>query len=122
MKSLVLVAMGGALGSVCRFLLSSTLERTFRAPVPIGTLVVNVLGSGVMGFVAATVERRGLSAQTFLTAGILGGFTTYSAFNAQLLGLMGSREGGWALAYLALTVLGCLGAGLIGVLSARAVV
>ena len=91
----VWIALGGALGSVARFALSSFFARRFGDDFPWGTLLVNISGSFVIGVLAALSESGGKSAgavmlQGFLVVGICGGYTTFSAFSVQTLGLMRS--------------------------------
>ncbi|MEM8570768.1 MAG: fluoride efflux transporter CrcB [Pseudomonadota bacterium] len=81
------VALGGAIGATCRFLLAGAITRRFGSHFPLGTLSVNVLGSLIMGFALVFILRRtdlGLNhfAPFFMT-GVLGGFTTFSAFSME---------------------------------------
>lgn len=114
MTSWLLVALGGALGSMARY--GAGLASSRLAPdLPAGTLAVNLVGSFLMA-VTVTLAGRGVlpgDARLFLTTGVMGGLTTYSAFNAETLALMSARPvaGG---AYVAVTVVGCLSAGLCG--------
>jgi CrcB protein len=81
--NILLIAIGGALGSVCRYLVSSAVIRALGTLFPAGTFVVNVVGCLVFGAIAgATQERISLSpeARAFLMAGVLGGFTTFSSY------------------------------------------
>lgn len=93
-----LVAVGGAIGSVARYACSGLAARAFGESFPWGTIIVNVLGSFVIGLVAAFAAPEGrlfLTANTrlFLMFGICGGFTTFSSFSLQTLNLM--RDGAW---------------------------
>ena len=112
MTRFLLVCLGGALGSGARYLVSVTLPR--------GTLLVNLAGSFAIALVMATMRESDL--RLMIVAGVIGGFTTYSAFNEETLRMM--RAGAWGMAGLdvALTVFGCLGAGYLGVMVARAFV
>lgn len=120
MKPFLLVCLGGACGSGARYLLAAWVDRA--GAYPWGTLLVNVLGCFAIEVVLAGAAAAGLSAVavTGLTTGVLGGFTTYSAFNHQVLAL--GRGGSWSLAvgYAAATVAGCLAAGLAGIAIGRA--
>jgi CrcB protein len=78
---LLLVALGGAAGSVLRHLVSLLAAAQLGTGFPWGTLVVNVLGSGLIG-VAAGVGVQG-EARLLLVTGLLGGFTTFSAFSLE---------------------------------------
>jgi CrcB protein len=84
MKQLLIVGMGGFLGSVARFLVSKlNLYWTFLS-IPIGTLTVNVVGSFVIGILAGiSVKSELISAdlRLFLMVGVCGGFTTFSSFS-----------------------------------------
>ena len=98
----VWVALGGALGSVARLGLSHGIYRVVSAGFPYGTLAVNVLGSFAMGLVTAFFMRKfedNQAAQFFLTTGVLGGFTTFSAFSLDVLKLVNSGQSGSALLY-----------------------
>lgn len=111
------VAIGGAVGSVARYHLEGWVQARLGAQLPFGTLAVNVLGS----FLLALVMFLGLhtdaippAARIGLSAGVLGGFTTYSTFNYETLRL--AQDGAWALfaVNVAATVAGCLAAGALG--------
>jgi CrcB protein len=86
---------------------------------PVATLVVNLLGSFVMGAVAGGATP-GTATYLFVTVGVLGGFTTYSAFNQESLGLFEGGATGTAFLYVAATLVGCLVAGLAGLRLGRA--
>lgn len=83
------IAIGGALGAVLRYLV------TLGFAFPLGTLCVNVIGSFLMGMVFVWVSSKAAgNAQLFLMTGVLGGFTTFSAFSLDVLKMI---EGGrWA--------------------------
>lgn len=107
------VCLGGAVGSGARYALYIALpSKSF----PVGTLVVNLFGSFLMGFVMPWSVRQGWSPLlvTALTTGLLGGFTTYSAFNFQATAFL--QEGAWrtAFVYMVLTLVGCVLAGMAG--------
>jgi fluoride exporter len=106
-KTVLAVAVGGALGSVLRYGVTSV-ARYVSPDFPIGTLAVNVVGSFAMGLLAALLAARFADQDTmqlFLLTGILGGFTTFSAFSLDALTL--SQEGriGAALVYVASSVI-----------------
>lgn len=113
MPSLLVVALGGALGSVSRFVLGTFVRSLATGAFPFATFVVNVLGSFVMGAVSGGAPP-GTTAYLFVTVGVLGGFTTYSAFNQESIGLFETGATSTALLSLAATVLGCLLAGFAG--------
>lgn len=88
---LALVALGGALGSLLRFLASGAMHRLVPGLLfPVGTLTVNVVGSLLIGLGGGLAESRdflGPHLRVFLFTGCLGGFTTFSAFAFESLGL-----------------------------------
>ena len=107
------VALGSALGGVARYGLSGLVARSFGETFPWGTLIVNVLGSFLIGFVATLTGPDGrvlVSPVTrqFWMPGIFGGFTTFSSFSLQTLSL--AQDGEWtrALANVTLSVALCL--------------
>ena len=99
MKQLLLVCAGGAIGSGARYLIATWGARITTA-VPLGTFVVNVVGSFLLGAVMTASLRGGLAPETrlFLAAGVMGGFTTYSSFNWELLSSV--EQGAWLTAVL----------------------
>jgi CrcB protein len=100
-KLALLVALGGAAGSLLRWMLSSGVQRLSGSMFPWGTFTVNVAGSLAIGFIGAlALERAQLSPamRHLLIAGLLGGFTTFSAFSYETLTLL--REGQWTAAVL----------------------
>lgn len=109
MKDVLIVAAGGGLGSIGRYLLSGwVLHRTVNWQFPLGTFVVNVLGCLFVGVLGALVVKHDLlSAQVrlFLFTGIAGGFTTFSAFGLETFYLLRKGEVGIAAAYVMLSVL-----------------
>jgi CrcB protein len=120
-----LVALGGALGSVGRFLLGPALQRALNATFPIGTLIINVIGSLVLGFVMR-LAAEGVSitpeARAFVAVGFCGGFTTFSTFSYEALRLLEDGEGGRAAMYVVASVLLSLAAAYLGIVSARELV
>ena len=95
------VALGGALGSVARYWCSGLIARAVGETFPWGTLIVNVSGSLVIGFIATVSGPDGRflippEARQFMMVGILGGYTTFSSFSLQTLSL--ARDGEWLLA------------------------
>jgi CrcB protein len=123
--NLLWVGAGGAIGSMARYLLESWIQRIGPATFPLGVLVVNCLGSFVIGLLMTLMEARGTLDSTLrvgLTAGVLGGFTTYSGFNQQTLELLRSKA--WMVGGLNLmaTVGLCLAAGLVGMRTGRWIV
>lgn len=122
MDRLLLVCLGGALGSGARFAVGSWAAAAFGPDLPAGTLVVNLGGSFLLAAVMELSLRTAAippRLRLFLTTGTMGGFTTYSSFNWELLGLAQGGRAAHALLYLASTVVGCLAAGACGIGAAR---
>jgi fluoride exporter len=95
------VALGGALGTVSRFWLSSVVSNQFGEFFPWGTLIINVTGSFIIGFFATLTGPTGpimvsMNARQFFTVGFCGGYTTFSSFSLQTLRL--AQGGEWLLA------------------------
>ena len=89
----LLIALGGAMGSVCRYGLGGLVYRMFGSIFPWGTAAVNIVGSLVIGFLWGVFERGaiGPNMRMFLFIGILGGFTTFSSYTLETFSLF--REG-----------------------------
>ena len=101
---LLLVAAGGALGSVLRYLVSMQAAVHLGAGFPWGTLAVNILGSGAIGLLGGIGVGGDL--RLLLVTGLLGGFTTFSAFSLET-GLLWERGGWWPAATYVATSLAC---------------
>jgi CrcB protein len=120
--TLVQVALGGAIGASARYLTSVGAMRVMGPGFPWGTLIVNVVGSLLMGvLVVLLAQKGGMKAAPFLMTGILGGFTTFSAFSLDALTIYERGHAGLALAYVVASVLLSLAAIVAGVLIARGV-
>ena len=118
------ICLGGAAGTAARYLLTGWLARVAGA-FPLGTLTVNLLGSFLIALilhVSMTTELIGPTLRLALTTGVMGGFTTYSAFNYETTRLFQDGAGGMAALNLGATILGCLLAGLLGLAAGRALV
>lgn len=83
LKTILIVGSGGFIGSVIRYLVQYYIEKVMTSTFPLGTLIANVAGSFIIGMVFALAEKGNLLSsewRIFLTVGICGGFTTFSAF------------------------------------------
>ena len=93
---LLIVAAGGALGSMARYLLSGAVQRYTTPYLPTGTFVVNLLGCLMVGLVVGFAISRpavvSVNARLFLVVGVCGGFTTFSAFSYETLELVHANE------------------------------
>jgi CrcB protein len=96
---IVLVLAGGALGSLIRFYTSGVAQKYVSNGFPIGTLIVNLIGSFIIGLLWGVLENQPANnLRLFLFIGILGGFTTFSAYSMETLNLF--REGNFKFAFL----------------------
>lgn len=95
MSNILFVAMGGAIGAVCRYLISIFMIQVFGTGFPFGTLLVNVLGSFIMGVVYALGQVSHVSPElkAMIGVGFLGALTTFSTFSNETLLLM--QDGEW---------------------------
>lgn len=117
-----MICLGGAIGSGARYLTAVWAASAFGIRFPYGTLIVNALGSFLLGFLmhsSALAELLSVNMRLALATGVLGGFTTYSTFNFETTELL--RAGAWWQASLniVVTLTGCLAAGIGGVALAR---
>lgn len=92
MTNILLVGLGGFIGSVLRYIASGYVQQSTKSiDFPYGTLAVNVIGCFLIGFLAQLVEGRGVftsESRSFVFVGILGGFTTFSSFGNETLNLV----------------------------------
>lgn len=122
MVRFLVICAGGAIGTAARYLISLLAARILGADFPFGTLVVNLLGSFLVGFVQQVGMASAimpLDLRLFLTVGILSGFTTYSAFSYETVRMV--HDGAWpqAVVYVVLTTTFALTMCVLGVLVAR---
>ena len=90
-KNILLIGLGGFVGSIARFLVSRLNNRVEWLSIPLGTLVVNVVGSLLIGFLIGISEKSPIltvELRMFLMVGLCGGFTTFSSFTGENLMLM----------------------------------
>lgn len=121
-QTLLSVALGGAIGASGRYLVNVSAMRALGPAFPAGTMIVNVLGSFLMGVLFVVLAKKGGNAYApLLMTGVLGGFTTFSAFSLDTLTLFERGQVGTAAAYVALSVGLSLAALVIGVYAARGV-
>jgi CrcB protein len=117
------VALGGAIGSVARLLVGFGAAKAFGLAFPWGTLIVNIAGSFLIGALAEAFALRWSPPQAwqvFLTAGLCGGFTTFSTFSLDVYALVQRGEMALAAAYAAGSVALSVGALLAGLYLVRA--
>lgn len=118
MTHILFVGLGGCIGAAGRFLLVSAVQRLLPfAVVPWWTLAVNVIGCAVIGGLAALAESRAVlsdSTRLFVFTGVLGGFTTFSAFALETLRLVRAGDTLQGLLHVGLHIVLCLAAVAVG--------
>jgi len=95
LQASLMVAGGGALGSLMRYWVNLAAYRSFSPSFPLGTLIVNVLGCFLIGLIFSLAEKSSLlstNIRLFLMVGICGGFTTFSSFSIESINLLRARE------------------------------
>jgi len=117
MSRLLWISLGGAVGTGARYLLAGWVQRALGPAFPYGTLSVNLIGSfllGVLMVVGLQTELMSPTVRMAVTTGAMGGFTTYSTFSYETLGLM--QQGAWGSAALniGVTITVCLAASFLG--------
>jgi fluoride exporter len=125
MQALLLVGAGGAFGAVARYLLGVQATRSLGAAWPYGTFAANLIGGLLMGLLAGVLARRGGAEQEtwrlLLGVGVLGGFTTFSAFSLEVALMIERREWGPAALYVGGSVVFSVAALFAGLMLARKV-
>lgn len=119
-QTLLTVAAGGAIGSSLRYLVNVSAMRLFGPAFPWATLTVNVIGSFLMGALVVWFANRDLMRLApFLMTGVLGGFTTFSAFSLDTVTLWQRGESTTAMIYVAASIILSLAALLAGMATVR---
>jgi len=117
------IAAGGALGAVMRYALGAYVMRHAGAGFPYGTLAANVVGSLLIGLLAAYFMRQGVevkpTTQAFLITGMLGGFTTFSAFSLETFTMLNRGDAVSAFSYVGLSLILGLAACALGFMLLR---
>lgn len=120
--NLTYVALGGALGAVLRYLTGLGVLRLFGTGFPLGVISVNIVGSFLMGLFVVLAERKGLvHLSPFVMTGLLGGFTTFSAFSLEAVSLFEKGDTVGAAFYVVLSVVASIAALCLGVWLARGI-
>ena len=124
MKYLVFIALGGAGGAVSRYLLAHWVHSLWEGHFPLGTLLVNMLGSAAIGVVFVLLERSLIHPdwRGVLMVGFLGAFTTFSTFSLETISLWEAGHMGQAMAYMLGSAVLCVLAAGVAIYSARLVI
>ena len=115
----LLVALGGGLGAALRYLAGGWAAAAFGPGLPWGTWLINLAGSFLLGWLLARLDDGGEALRLLLGVGVLGGFTTFSAFSVELVGMINRAEIGLAAAYAISSVAGGVVAAFLGVALGR---
>jgi CrcB protein len=119
------IAFGSALGGAARYLFGGWIQDRAGAAFPVGTLVINVTGSFLLGLLyryAADSAAITPEVRAMLTIGICGGYTTFSTFSYETVRLLEEGEFGRAGLYIALSILLSVGAAFLGLMAGRELV
>ncbi|UAB79087.1 fluoride efflux transporter CrcB [Erythrobacter sp. SCSIO 43205] len=119
------VALGGAIGAAARYQVGGLASRLAgpHTDFPWGTLSVNIIGSLIMGLLLGWFAKGGTDSENlrlFLVAGLMGGFTTFSAFSAEMVTMLHRGEITSALIYVSVSVIAGMAAFLIGLVGVQA--
>lgn len=123
MTRFLMVCLGGAFGTGARYLFGGWAQRILGTAFPYGTLIVNMIGSFLLAVIMYLSLEVGLipaNTRMVLATGVMGGFTTYSTFNYETLKLLQTGSVAIGALNIAGTVAGCLVAGLLGLVVAKA--
>ena len=108
-KFILLVSLGGSLGAPARYLLNIVINKYFQYSFPLGTLIVNILGSFLIGLFAVMLKNsllfNDVITKYFLMIGFLGSFTTFSSFSLEIINMFNLNNYYYAFSYVFLSLI-----------------
>jgi len=106
-KGVLIVGLGGFFGSISRYILTQTAHKLFDTNFPLGTLIINILGCLIIGFLLGIFEKGNIISPQlwlFLSVGFCGGFTTFSTFSADSVNMLNDKEILYLISYMGISV------------------
>jgi len=103
MKIILAIGLGSSIGGMLRYVLAESIQQKLQSTLPFGTFTINVIGCFLIGIVFGLFDRGNLSQEwrLFLATGLLGGFTTFSAFSMETVNLLRDGQYGSVMTYVA---------------------